>query len=292
MAISSGHGLADPNLQGIHAAYQWIFTDATTRAAGTPIGSVPVDATGIGKFGLQDDTQEIWLLTGFGPITWAPVSAGGGVPTAHASTHFTGGSDELTPGDIGAATDSHASTHFTAGSDPLTPADINAANLVHTHPFTDITGTAVIAQIPTATAGEVSATKVPLANDPRLARPLSYDWYMEDVNGAEVSYGPLRIAASELCTGSVFTLLTVHLMCKVAAVADVEVDIETCATPGGTWVSIFPIATRPIISAGNLSAITTIFESPGTVAPGRYFRMSIVDGETTGLTVAMIMRSY
>lgn len=48
----------------------------------------------------------------------------------HKDTHKTGGSDPLTPADIGAATTTHASTHKTGGSDALTPADIGAAPFV------------------------------------------------------------------------------------------------------------------------------------------------------------------
>ena len=47
-------------------------------------------------------------------------------PDTHASDHASGGSDEITPADIGAAAASHASQHAAGGSDPITPADIEA----------------------------------------------------------------------------------------------------------------------------------------------------------------------
>lgn len=46
---------------------------------------------------------------------------------SHAANHKTGGTDPLTPADIGAASSAHASAHKTGGSDALTPADIGAA---------------------------------------------------------------------------------------------------------------------------------------------------------------------
>lgn len=53
-----------------------------------------------------------------------------GTVLPHKDTHKTGGSDPLTPADIGAATTTHASTHKAGGSDALTPADIGAAPLI------------------------------------------------------------------------------------------------------------------------------------------------------------------
>lgn len=63
----------------------------------------------------------------------------------HKSTHYSGGTDPLTPSDIGAATSTHThtkvdttdfahkSSHAIGGNDPLTPADIGAAASTHTH---------------------------------------------------------------------------------------------------------------------------------------------------------------
>lgn len=52
-------------------------------------------------------------------------------PTAHKTTHATGGTDVLVAADVGAAAAIHASRHASAGADPVTPAAIGAATTAH-----------------------------------------------------------------------------------------------------------------------------------------------------------------
>lgn len=65
-------------------------------------------------------------------------------PTAHKSSHATGGSDALTAADIGAASATHKSSHATGGSDALTAADIGAAAASHTHALSALTQSGAI----------------------------------------------------------------------------------------------------------------------------------------------------
>jgi hypothetical protein len=77
----------------------------------------------------------------------------GAAAATHKTTHATGGSDALTPSDIGAAAATHKTTHATGGSDALTPSDIGAAAATHTHAGSDITsGTVGTARLGSGTA--------------------------------------------------------------------------------------------------------------------------------------------
>lgn len=81
-------------------------------------------------------------LAGTADLTWGNITdkPTSFPPAAHKTTHATGGTDALTPADIGAAPSSHThtksqitdfahkSTHATGGSDALTPGDIGAAS--------------------------------------------------------------------------------------------------------------------------------------------------------------------
>lgn len=109
--------------------------DAEKPAAGTA-----------GRLYVATDTQIIYRDTGsawqkVGAVKWGDIEGKPSAfpPSAHKSTHASGGSDALTPADIGAAPSSHThtrsqitdfghkSTHATGGADALTPADIGAA---------------------------------------------------------------------------------------------------------------------------------------------------------------------
>lgn len=86
---------------------------ATLSSTGVSAGtytSVTVDAKGRVTAG-SSPTVAYSSLSGV-PSTFAP--------SAHKSSHATGGSDALTAADIGAAATSHASTHASGGSDPVT----------------------------------------------------------------------------------------------------------------------------------------------------------------------------
>lgn len=134
-------------------------------------------------------------------VTLAAIAAlGGGPPSAHASTHGAGGSDEVTPAAIGAAeaTHSHAAGDITSGvlaaarlpsatttaagavvvgsginvssgTISATAASVGAAATAHTHTLAAITdaGTAAAKSVPAA--GNASSTEVVLGSDTRLS---------------------------------------------------------------------------------------------------------------------------
>jgi hypothetical protein len=89
----------------------------------------------------------------------------------HASTHATGGSDPITPADIGACADddarladartptAHASSHATGEADEITPADIGAAASSHGHVIADLSDSGTVGRslVAAATAGAALA---------------------------------------------------------------------------------------------------------------------------------------
>lgn len=111
-----------------------------------------------------------WNGTAWVPQT--PSGGSGGTPSAHASSHASGGADPITPANIGAATDTH--THAVADVTGLQAAldgkqaSGSYAAASHQHDAADISsGTLAIARIPTGT----TSTTVCVGNDSRLSDP-------------------------------------------------------------------------------------------------------------------------
>ena len=88
----------------------------------------------------------------------------------HKTTHYSGGTDPLTPSDIGAASSTHThtkvdttdfahkSTHATGGSDPLTAADIGAATAGANSNITSLSGLMTALSITQGGTGATTAS--------------------------------------------------------------------------------------------------------------------------------------
>ena len=173
-------------------------------------------------------------------------------PTAHASTHATGGTDAITPADIGAATTSHHSTHATGGSDALSASDIGAAAATHasTH---EIGGTDAISAASTTKAGLVqlydgvdsqSTTLAATANAVRLA----YN------HGGGSGATLLQVTASAVSS----LPTTINDANITANMVVVQCTLSAPQTQSGDWTVTTSAGSLTI--SGNMASISTDIE--------------------------------
>lgn len=174
-------------------------------------------------------------------------------PTAHALSHATGGTDQITPAAINARPAGNVdwseidnkpsipaaqvNSDWTASSGvaqilhkptiPSAPADIGAAPASHSHDITSLTTTAADGKMPVTTSGGITLVDVPSGGTSLIP------------NNSGHIYGPIHTSPSSASTLELNRLLMYPLDMSACAIDAMAVWMDGASTSGSQWLRLF-----------------------------------------------------